>query len=498
MKFLIMGLFAFVFVLIILVIVPPLTAYASESDFVIEDGLLVKYNGPGGDVTIPNGVSAIGENAFSDCTMLTSIAIPEGVTEIKNWAFAYCDSLIGVVIPESVELVGNGAFKGCKSLTSVIIPEGVTRIDRWAFNGCASLEEITLPVGITTLEQGQFQACTSLTRVHILGDISDFDATNVFAFCESLNGVYITGSGGAYTDIDGVVFNKEKTELVFFPSGRTGTYAIPDGVTAIASDAFEYLELSDHVYRSQIESIIVPDSVTSFGKDVFPRDAIIYGGAKSAVKEYARKNKYTFRTGDPLTNPPSSPILEFWWTWVPAVVFMFFWANRHRRFRVSVGKGNCIGCGRETRHAYTYYSGKIEDVQEGTRYTGNTREHVTTTTYSDIRQHYNHLCPSCMLRVNLKRAGIAMIPMVIFLVYVLPDLQSSLDTFPVLSGVLSFFTAYFILHFLLRLARVVFRLKGEYNDAAEVLINHLPKQEGMGYLTPDGYANLKSTYDRRP
>ena len=56
-------------------------------DFVIENGVLEKYKGPGGDVTIPEGVTEIGSSAFKDCANLTSVTIPEGVTEIGSSAF---------------------------------------------------------------------------------------------------------------------------------------------------------------------------------------------------------------------------------------------------------------------------------------------------------------------------------------------------------------------------------------------------------------------------
>jgi hypothetical protein len=95
----------------------------NKQDFVIENGVLQKYNGPGGDVTIPAGVKEIGESAFEDCTGLTSVIIPEGVTEIE-W----------------------NAFEGCKSLTSVTIPASVTKIGPYAFQKCAGLT-IHAPAG---------------------------------------------------------------------------------------------------------------------------------------------------------------------------------------------------------------------------------------------------------------------------------------------------------------------------------------------------------------
>lgn len=66
---------------------------SNASDFIIENGVLTKYVGPGGEVVIPDGVTSIGDSAFSYCIALTSVTIPEGVTSIGGWAFFQCARL---------------------------------------------------------------------------------------------------------------------------------------------------------------------------------------------------------------------------------------------------------------------------------------------------------------------------------------------------------------------------------------------------------------------
>ena len=114
---------------------------SSAGDFVIKNGVLKKYTGPGGDVVIPDGVTSIDWYAFSNAeglmTGLTSVTIPEGVVSIGSEAFGGCYNLSSVTIPESVTSIGFIAFKGCRSLTSITIPENVTDMGQAVFLNCA-------------------------------------------------------------------------------------------------------------------------------------------------------------------------------------------------------------------------------------------------------------------------------------------------------------------------------------------------------------------------
>ena len=78
----------------------------------------------------------------SVCSQIKSVIIEDGVTRIGNYAFSYCDALAGVTIPDSVTTIGDQAFKDCKALTSMAIPGSVTMIGDWAFDGCGALTDI--------------------------------------------------------------------------------------------------------------------------------------------------------------------------------------------------------------------------------------------------------------------------------------------------------------------------------------------------------------------
>ena len=111
------------------------------NDFEI-DRVLVKYKGKGGDVTIPNGITSIGERAFEHCRNLTSINIPDSVTSIGERAFSGCDSLTSINIPNSVISIGKCAFFCCASLASITIPSSVSSIGKGAFTWCYALDKI--------------------------------------------------------------------------------------------------------------------------------------------------------------------------------------------------------------------------------------------------------------------------------------------------------------------------------------------------------------------
>jgi hypothetical protein len=95
------------------------------------------------DVTLPQALEVIGEEAFSD-TALTKLAIPNGVRHIGNAAFSI-SAFTELVIPEGIKVIGEGMFAGCKALTSVTIPDSIEEIGAGAFNNCAELAAVKLP-----------------------------------------------------------------------------------------------------------------------------------------------------------------------------------------------------------------------------------------------------------------------------------------------------------------------------------------------------------------
>ncbi|MCR4780083.1 MAG: leucine-rich repeat protein [Ruminiclostridium sp.] len=120
-------------------------------------------------VSIPTGVSTIGEEAFAMCTSLVTVKIPDTVDSLGSDLFRSCSSLKNVTLPSGLQLIPARLFKDCTSLINVTIPETVTFIDSYAFCGCTSLLKITIPARVEYIAGGAFDNCHSMTRAVFKG-----------------------------------------------------------------------------------------------------------------------------------------------------------------------------------------------------------------------------------------------------------------------------------------------------------------------------------------
>ena len=170
-----------------------ITVFAGDDDFFIEDGVLIRYKGQGGDVVIPNTVTCIGESAFQQCGKMTSVTIPNTVTSIGESAFALCFGLKSITIPDSVTEIGDLAFYDCNGLTSVTIPDSVISLGNAAFSDCYNLENVKISNSITSIKIQTFSDCQRLTSVTIPPSVTSLGSVS-FSGCNSLTSITIPQS----------------------------------------------------------------------------------------------------------------------------------------------------------------------------------------------------------------------------------------------------------------------------------------------------------------
>jgi len=141
-------------------------------------------------IIIDDGIASIGDNAFYDCSNLTSVTIPNSVTSIGYRAFYSCSSLTSVIIGNSVTSIGNNAFWSCSSLSSVIIGPSVTSIGEWAFYNCSDLTSVVIPNSVTTIGNYAFRNCSGITSVIIGASVTNI-GDDAFSYCSSITSVTI-------------------------------------------------------------------------------------------------------------------------------------------------------------------------------------------------------------------------------------------------------------------------------------------------------------------
>ena len=278
------------------------------------------------EVTIRDGVTAIGGSAFAGCSGLTGVTIPSHVTDIGDAAFSDCSGLTEMVIPHSVKAIGVGVFKKCNRLTkitvdpgnanymsqndllltrdgrtlvqgvngAVTIPSGVTVIGESAFEDYGGLTQVTIPAGVEVIGPAAFYGCGGLADVAIpagveviganafygCGGLADVaipaSVTNIgehaFAECSHLMSISVEAGNEAYSSRNGVLLTKDGTALI---QGVNGEVEIPSGVTTIGEMAFfGYPDLT---------RVVIPTSVRDIGAYAFSlcgslTNAVMQGG----------------------------------------------------------------------------------------------------------------------------------------------------------------------------------------------------------------------------
>lgn len=177
------------------------------------------------NVTISDGITSIGDNAFHSCKALSMVTFMDGLTRIGSGAFAGCEALGDFDFPYNLETIGANAFSNCNNLIDVTIPDSVQSIGSQAFSCCKGLQSVYLPPTLTIIPDGIFTDCKQLSSVDIPGTVTEIGA-NAFSKCTAFS---LTG--------------------------------LPDGIKSIGAAAFENC--------GRIEELVLPETLEHIGEAAF-------------------------------------------------------------------------------------------------------------------------------------------------------------------------------------------------------------------------------------
>ena len=236
--------------------------------------------------TIEDGVEILDSAAFRSCG-LKEITIPGSVKEIKDSCFSEIWGLSKVTINNGVEKIDGGAFYGT-AIKEIEIPASVLTIDDSAFSGCGMIQtinvamdnqnyssqndslynkdktkiirypsgkkdtEFEVPSTVKEIGNSCFSSCGNLKKIQITSNVEKL-ATSSFVNQGNLTEINVVSENQYYSSEDGVLFNKDKTEFIKWPQGKSlKEYTVPGTVKTIKGGSF---------YVSNIKSIIIPPSV---------------------------------------------------------------------------------------------------------------------------------------------------------------------------------------------------------------------------------------------
>lgn len=203
--------------------------------------------------------------------------------QIPEYMFFNLSNLTSVVLPNSATLIGDQAFQECTGLTSVTIGSNITSIGFFTFANCSGLKSILLPNSLVSIGNQAFWGCSGLTTITIPPNVTSI-GVGAFSICTALKEINVSDTNNTFSSQDGVLFNKSKSVLLVYPNSKASFYTVPASVTTINDYAFDScpglasVSMGDNVsyigegafYNcSGLMSASVSNNLTAIGKYVF-------------------------------------------------------------------------------------------------------------------------------------------------------------------------------------------------------------------------------------
>ncbi len=248
-------------------------------------------------VVFPDTIKRINSNAFKKCTMLTEVDLPKGLVYLGVNAFIDCSSLKTVEFPDSLKEIDKTAFLYCESITEIELPKSLEKLGAMAFGNCYNLSTITLH-GAKQLDEGVFFSCNSVTTVFIdtVEDFCNMQYADTSAVPWAARAI-ATGSYGTYDTFAEIYVEGKKLVNIEVPSSQkkiepyTFYYCeslvqivLPEGIESIGEEAFMCCESLSNINipstvkeigenalstTPKLTNITIPDGIESIGRDAF-------------------------------------------------------------------------------------------------------------------------------------------------------------------------------------------------------------------------------------
>ena len=222
-------------------------------------------------IIIPGTVKEIGENAFTNNADLTRVVLQEGIEIIGKEAFKQCNNLTTIELPESLRSIEMSGFEECSKLNNVTIPSQITKISYYTFYNCRNLAIITLPENLQTIEGGAFSSCSSLESIYIPKNVNSID-NNSFVYCTKLTNIEIAEENTkySYNRDSGMLMDLENNNILFISStllNNITSFSIPEGITNFNITISSYPNITTLIIPKSLEKItnaqIFPTSLSN-------------------------------------------------------------------------------------------------------------------------------------------------------------------------------------------------------------------------------------------
>lgn len=278
------------------------------------------------EIVLPPSLTTPGSGVFSDCISLKKIELFDGMTELPCYFFESCSSLENIDLPETLRKICESAFYLCSLIERIRIPASVEDIDEAAFDSMEGLSEIIVDEGsesyysidgalyssdrtallkyppkrythlftvspeVSYIGADAFGENSTLEEIAVKGINTDF-SPEIFNNCYKLRSVDISPENLNFKSVDGVLYSRDGSELLFYPPMREGeSFEIPEGVESIGHDAFRY--------AARLHTLTLPSGIKSIARDH------VFGARLGSVKLLVLRAGFDQRLIDSINLPP--------------------------------------------------------------------------------------------------------------------------------------------------------------------------------------------------